>query len=58
MKNLLTTLLVLVSCVASINAQSSKQDSFPSLLSNCLLESIVLIQLTGFVYTIDATINQ
>ena len=58
MKNSLTTLLVLVSCVASINAQSSKQDSFRSLLNSCLLESIVLIQLTGSVYTIDVTINQ
>ena len=32
MKNSLITLLVLVSCVASINAQSSKQDSLLSLL--------------------------
>ncbi len=32
MKNSLTTLLVLVSCVAGINAQSSKQDSLLSLL--------------------------
>ena len=45
MKNLLTTLLVLVSCVASINAQSSKQDSLLSLLQTHQLRDTTHVEL-------------